>query len=146
MGFTCLCPSITMTPTMTLLLSIRVTFLQPSLATITPDGFLSPPYPCQYRNRFHCETKLVLCCLMPPSRHLYFLYPVSCSHTSKIRRVDTHSATVACRLATYVFSVCLPTPCITAFSGNYRQDPSICHIACLHVTCLKKPACATSNR
>ena len=32
-------------------------------------------------------------------------YPISCTHTSKICWVYTHSATVACCLATYVLSV-----------------------------------------
>ena len=75
----------------------------------------------------------------------YPSYPVSRAHTSKIGQVATHSATVACRLATYVLSVCFPAPCSTYSAGTCRQDPYLCLISCLRVTCLKKLTQSPSN-
>ena len=78
--------------------------------------------------------------LPPPS------YPIPRTHTSKIGRVATHSATVAYRLTTYVFSICVPTPRSTASAGTFRQDPSLRRVAYICVICLNKLTCAPSNR
>ena len=49
-----------------------------------------------------------------------------------------HSATFACRLATYVIIVCVPTPCSNAYTGICHQDPYLLRDAYLRVNCLKK--------
>ena len=78
---------------------------------------------------------------LPPSP-----YPVSRAHTSKIGRVATHYATVACLLSTYVLSVCVPAPCRNAYAVTCLQDPYLLRIAFLRVTCLNKITYAPSNR
>ena len=67
---TCHCPSILMFPDSPLSFAVRAPSLWLSLAPATPSGFLSPPHPCQYRNRFYRDLQLIICCLLLPPQHL----------------------------------------------------------------------------
>ena len=59
LGITCLRPNIPMPPSTPLLLAICDPLLRPSLAPVTPAGFLLPPNPCRCKNRFHHEPQMV---------------------------------------------------------------------------------------
>ena len=72
-------------------------------------------------------------------------YPVSLAHTPKTGRVDTHFATFACCLSTYVLRVYVPTSCRNASVVTCLQDPSLCRVVCLRVTCIKRLTCDPSN-
>ena len=69
LGVTCLRPIIPMHPASPLSFSVHASPLQPSLAPVTPAGFLSPPYPCRFLNRFYYDPQLILCRLLPASWH-----------------------------------------------------------------------------
>ena len=70
---------------------------------------------------------------IPRQQGIFILNILYCTHKTKIGRVATHSATVACCLATYFLRVCVPPSCSTSSAGTYYQDPSLCRAACLHV-------------
>ena len=137
-----------MPPASTLLLAVRDTPLQPSLApsclpdschcrTLAADKIASDVTIIWSSSTFYPYHGTQS--LLPPSYH------ISLTQTSKIGRAATHYATVACQLSTYVMSVCIPAPCRTASTVTFRWDSSLHRVACLSVTCLKKLTCPTSS-